>query len=114
MNRVRVNFAGGMVENDPLAISDTTLVSQGLATLPAIEDGVEYVAITLDPDGLYGDPEIVWVTEHEEFSDEATILREQENSTAREHNSDTYWVHAPTAIEWNEFYDFIESLKAHW
>lgn len=101
MIRIRVNFVGGVIEDDPLALSATTMTSQALAALPPIEAGKEYISIILDPDGVNGEPEIVWVTEHEFLSQTATIEREKENTTAREHNCDTYWVHAPTAFDWD-------------
>lgn len=101
MNRIRTNFVGGVIEDDPLALSATTMTSQALAALPPIEAGKEYISIILDPDGVNGEPEIVWVTEHEFLSQTATIEREKENTTAREHNCDTYWVHAPTALDWD-------------
>lgn len=99
---------GGMIEDDPLAIGATTMTSQALAALPLITAGSNYAAITLDPDGTEGEPEIVWVTEHTTLSQTATILREPpgENSTAREHSNDTYWVHAPTTLDY-------ETIKAY-
>lgn len=101
MNRLRVNFVGGMIEDDPLSLIATTLTSQALAALPQVVAGQEYITIILDSDGQYGEPEIVWITEHATLADTATIEREKEGSTAREHNSDTYWIHAPTADDWN-------------
>jgi hypothetical protein len=110
MQRLRTSFIGGIVEDDPLTSGALTLTSQGLSALPEVTDGLNYIAIVLDPDGLYGGaPEIVWITEHDELSDTATILREQEGTTAREHNNDTYWVHAPTAHDWNNMFMVVNT-----
>ena len=93
--RTRTNFVGGLVEDNPLTNVATTLTSAGLAALPVI-DTTNHAALILDPDGIHGAPEIVWVTAHSASSTTATILRAQESTSARQHLRDTYWVHTAT------------------
>ena len=96
--RTRTNFVGGLVEDNPLTNVATTLTSAGLAALPVI-DTTNHAAIILDPDGIHGAPEIVWVTAHSASSTTATILRAQESTSARQHLRDTYWVHTATVAD---------------
>ena len=103
--RTRTNFVGGLVEDNPLTNVATTLTSAGLAALPVI-DTTNHAALILDPDGIHGAPEIVWVTAHSASSTTATIARAQESTSAREHLRDTYWVHTAT------IYDFEQDLVA--
>lgn len=97
MARVRANFVDGTldvgIDND-----DTTLVSGGLADLPAVSGG-DRAVIVLDPEGTAGPPEIVLVTAHTAATDTATVLRGQEGTSARSHLADTEWEHSPTAID---------------
>ena len=93
--RVRQNFLGGIIEDNPLTSGATTLTSAALAAMVAI-GSTQHLAITLDPDGLYGEPEIVWVTAHTAAATTATILRGQEGTTARAHYRDVRWSHGPT------------------
>jgi hypothetical protein len=93
--RVRQNFIGGLVEDNPLASGGTTLTSAALSALVAI-GSTQHAVIVLDPDGVAGAPEIVYVTAHTGSATTATILRGQEGTTARAHVQDTPWVHGPT------------------
>ena len=93
--RVRQNFIGGLVEDNPLTASATTLTSAGLASIPAI-DTTQHFPITFDPDGLYGAPEVAYVTAHTTAATTATILRGQESTVARQHKQDMNWTHGPT------------------
>lgn len=93
--RTRQNFLGGLVENNPLAPTATTLNSGALITAVVI-DSTKHMPLILDPDGVFGEPEIVWITAHAFGSTAATILRGQEGTTARQHNRDTPWLQAPT------------------
>lgn len=93
--RVRQNFLGGKVDDNPLTSGATTLTSSALAALVAI-GSTQHAAITLDPDGLAGAPEIVYVTAHTASATTATILRGQESTTARAHNQDIDWIHGAT------------------
>lgn len=99
--RRRVNFIGGVVENNPLASTGTVLNSMALSALgPSMSGaGLEYVPITLDPDGLDGPPEIAWITDYNQGAVTATILRGQEGTAARAHYQDTPWVHGPTTTD---------------
>ena len=101
--RTRSNFVGGLIENTPLTSGGTTLTSAGLANLPAIS-ATEHAALILDPDGIAGNSEIVWVTAHTAFSTTATILRAQEGTTARAHNQDMPWVHTATVRDYEPIY----------
>lgn len=93
--RIRALAVGGLVEDNPLAAGGVTLNSAGLAAMPAIAS-TEHAAITFDPDGLFGDPEVSWITAHTAAATSATILRGQEGTTARQHDRDVPWVHGPT------------------
>ena len=100
--RTRTNFVGGLVEDNPLTNVATTLTSAGLAALPVI-DTTNHAALILDPDGIHGAPEIVWVTAHSASSTTATILRAQESTSARQHLRDTYWVHTATVADFEQY-----------
>jgi len=100
--RVRANFLGGLVEDNPLTSGSATLTSAGLASVPAI-GSTQHFPITLDPDGVGGAPEIIYITAHTAAATTATIVRGQESTTGRAHAQDTPWVHGPTA------YDFVGS-----
>lgn len=93
--RVRQNFLGGLVEDNPLSSGATSMTSAGLSALQVI-GSTQHLALTLDVDGVFGEPEIVYVTTHTGAATTATILRGQEGTTARQHNQDTPWVHGPT------------------
>lgn len=110
--RARYNGIGGLIEDAPLGASATTLASAALAALPVITSGVSYIAITLDPDGVAGAPEIVWLTAHSASATTATIARGKENTTARAHNQDIRWVHGPTARDYPELVYTVYSKSA--
>lgn len=97
--RLRQNFLGGVIENDPLEPAGATLASPGLSAAPLV-DATSHLPIVIDPDGVYGEPEVVYVTAHAATSSNATILRAQEGTTARLHRRDTPWVHGPTKLDW--------------
>lgn len=97
--RVRSDFEAGTVTNNPLLIGGTSLTSAELASLPAI-GAAEHLAISLDPGGIAGAPEIVYVTAHTASSTTATIVRAQEGTTARQHALNTRWAHSTTALDW--------------
>ncbi len=98
--RVRSGFLGGLIEDNPLASGATVLTSAGLAAGPAI-GATQHQAITLDPDGLSGNPEIAYITAHVAAATTATILRGQEGTTARAHDRDTPWLHGPTVKDFD-------------
>lgn len=93
--RVRSNFLGGLIEDNPLTLGATSLSSAGLAAMQAI-GSTQHMVLVLDPDGVGGNPEIVWVTAHTAAATTATILRGQEGTAARAHERDMPWVHGPT------------------
>lgn len=99
--RKRVNAIGGVIEDNPLTSSATTLTSSALAAMPALGTD-EYFVITLNPDGEGGvAPEIIYVTAHSAGATTATILRGQEGTTGTTFPQDTFWIHAPTAADYD-------------
>jgi hypothetical protein len=98
--RVRTGFLGGLIEDNPLASGATTLTSAALASVPAI-GSTQHMAITLDPDGLDGAPEIAYITAHTAAAQTATITKGQEGSVARAHLRDIPWVHGPTVRDFD-------------
>lgn len=98
--RTRQNFLGGLVEDNPLLAGATTLTSAGLGAMVSIGT-TQHLALILDPDGVYGSPEIVHVTAHAAAAGTATVLRGQEGTPAREHARDTVWVHAATTTDFD-------------
>ncbi len=97
--RLRAGFLGGLVEDNPLAAATTTLTSGGLAAAPVV-DSTNHLAIVLDPDGLFGAPEIAYITAHTAAAVTATVARGQEGTTARDHQRDMPWLHGPTTRDY--------------
>jgi hypothetical protein len=93
--RLRALAIGGLVEDNPLTAAATSLASAGLAALAAV-GASEHAALVLDPDGMFGAPEVVYVTSHTAAATSATILRGQEGTTARQHDRDVPWIHGPS------------------
>jgi hypothetical protein len=93
--RVRTNFLGGLIEDNPLASGATVLNSAALAAVPAI-GSTQHMPIILDPDGVGGVPEIAYITAHTAAATTATITKGQEGTAARAHERDTPWLHGPT------------------
>ncbi len=98
--RVRANFTGGLVDDNPLTSGATTLTSNALQALQVI-GATQHMVIVFDPDGYGGNPEIAYLTGHTTAAGTATILRGQEGSTARAHLQDTPWVHSATAKDYD-------------
>lgn len=99
--RKRQDFIGGLIDNDPLAVGGTSFDSAALAAITGGVASTDHLAITLDPDGLYGAPEIAYITALTAGATTgATIARSQEGTTAREHLRDTPWVHGPTVRDY--------------
>lgn len=100
--RVRFNSYSGTITDNPLLIGATTMTSAELANFPAVTSA-QHVPITLDPQGVGGRPEVVYITAHTASATTATILRGQEqvfgSSAARQHNVNTRWSHGPTAFD---------------
>lgn len=100
LQRVRGNFNGGTLTDNPLATAAVTANSAEFVALPTITSGLQYLVLTLDPLGVHGDPEIVYVTVHAGGDDDAALVRGREGTTARDHPLTTDWEHAPT---WQDF-----------
>jgi hypothetical protein len=94
-NRLFVDLISGTLSADP-GVSGTTLDGAFLADLPVVADP-DFIALTIDPEAADGDPEIVWVTVHSSAATSATVLREQEGTTERAHDSGTKAIAGLTA-----------------
>src|SRR5690606_10935535 len=79
--------------------TDTVLESIEFAMLPVIGAN-DYLAITLDPEGIFDDPEIVWIVDHGLGEDFLEVERGKEGTDARAHADGTVWVHAPTVKDY--------------
>ncbi len=95
---VRQDGIGGLVEDNPLTSGATTLTSAGLAALVAI-GATQFAWVILDPEGMGGAPEHVKITAHTASATSATLLRGQNGTTARQHESGIRWVHGPIAAD---------------
>lgn len=100
MARLRFNFIGGMITDNPLTSGATAMNSDAFAALPTIASP-DYAAITIDPDGTEGAPEIAWITAHTAAATSATVSRGQEGTTALQHSQDVYWAHGPTLQDYD-------------
>lgn len=94
-SRVRANNVFGLVTDNPLTASSTTLNSNGLANLPAISSTTQHAIITLDPLRVNGAPEIIVVTIHINLATVVTVTRGAFGTTARSHPQGTLWTHTP-------------------
>lgn len=103
MTRIRTDNVFGTVSDAPLTDSATTLNSAGLANLAAVSSAE--AIITLDPNRVFGAPEIIRVTAHTGSATSATIVRGQFGTVAREHAAGTEWVHGPIASDSTDFSD---------
>lgn len=100
--RLRQNFIGGKIDDDPLVMGGLSYNSPSLAAFSVIASP-DYAAVVLDPDGVHGAPEIIWVTAHSTTATTATIERGKEGTSPRDHPMDTYWIHASTAYDFQIF-----------
>lgn len=71
----------------------------------------DIMAVSLDPEGANGPPEIVWITDHAAASSTATMERHKENTLAREHPQDTDWVNALTAVDVDDLFSAVEDVE---
>lgn len=99
--RVRSNFKSGIIDDNPLSNSATTLTSTELAGIPAI-GATEHMALVLDPTGVGNGPEIVWITAHTGSATTATIVRGREGTTGVSHASTIAWAHVATAADFTQ------------
>lgn len=104
--RIQQNFLGGQLDSE-LSASGLTITSSALISAPVIPSG-DYLPIILDPDGVYGSPEITYITDHGLGDSTATLVDDEaatparvgkEGTTARIHPVDTFWIHGPTAAD---------------
>lgn len=109
--RLRANFEVGTITNNPLASGATTINSTSFSTLPVVSSP-DLMAITLDPEGVNGIPEIVHIIDHASAATSVTVVRGQEATVAREHPADTEWVNALTAEDIDDLYDTVDSAVA--
>jgi hypothetical protein len=107
--RVRQNFVGGLIDDNPLTAGSSTVTSGAFGAVPVIGNTQHY-PIIIDPDGVFGDPEIVWIITHTLSSTTVNVLRGQENTLARQHPRDTPWVHGPTARDLD---DLVPRVRAY-
>lgn len=73
-----------------------TMHSAALAAMSVVNT-TQHMILTLDEDGMAGEPEIVMVTKHDSAATWAQILRAQETTTTRAHVIGMDWVHGPIA-----------------
>jgi hypothetical protein len=95
-NRLYQDFISFTLDTDPGA-SGTSLDGPGLADLLVVADP-DFIALTLDPEEVNGDSEIVWVSAHTSAAETATIVREQEGTTGRAHPIGTVVMASATAV----------------
>ena len=88
------NFLSGTLTADPGA-GGATLTSAELVSMATVASP-DFMWVTLDPAGVYGDPEVVKVTTHAGAGGTAAVTRAQQGTTARAHPVGTVWKHAWT------------------
>lgn len=77
------------------AAADTALSSPEFAALPVVASP-DILAVTLDPGGSTGAPEIVHVTAHTAGATTVTVVRGQEGTAARALDTGVRWAHSMT------------------
>ena len=82
-NRLFQDFISFVTDADPGG-AGVTLSAPGLTDLIVV-GSPNFVALTLDPQEVFGAPEVVWVSVHTSSATTATIVRAQEGSAARAH-----------------------------
>jgi hypothetical protein len=89
--------------------------SLALAAMPAVAaSGVDGImSVVLDPDGINGAPEIVYVDGHTAGAITANVIRGREGTTAREHKAGIEWVHGATA-GWASQVQGVDAELRHW
>lgn len=103
MARIRWSAALGTLSAD-ISDSDTTLDSAELVDFPEVT-APDIAALILDPGGLTGAPEVVWITDHAASATTATVLRGQETdrggAVARAHLTGVVWRNGPTPADFD-------------
>lgn len=86
----------GTITDNPLSSGATSINSAEFADLPVVS-GSDTLDITLDPNGIGGDPEIVTITAHTSAATVVTATRASYTALggggARSHVAGTKWVH---------------------
>ena len=91
--RVYANFLGGRLSADA-ASGATSLSSAAFASLPVI-DTTNHMLITIDPDGLSGEPFVLRVTAHTAAATTVTVdATGSEGTTVRAVKAGCDWVHS--------------------
>jgi hypothetical protein len=87
------NFATGTLTADPSTTDPGTISSAEFNILPAVSGG-DVLAITLDPEAVNGDPEVVYCTAHTASATSLTADRGEDGTGTRAHPIGTTWVAA--------------------
>ena len=95
-NRLFQDFISFTVDTDP-GSGGLSLSGPGLADLLVVADP-DFIALTLDPEEVSGDAEIIWVSAHSSAATTATIVRGQEGTAGRAHPIGTVVVAGVTAV----------------
>lgn len=96
------NLQGGTITDNPLSSGATTINSSAFQYLPTLTGG-DVMYITLDPAGVNGAPEIVKITAHSAAATSVTVVRAQQDTTARAHPVSSQWIHGLTEADVDEF-----------
>ena len=87
MSTIYTNFFTGALDADP-GVSGTTLSGTQFASLDVVA-APNTMWLVLDPEGLFGAPEIVKITAHTASATTCTVTRAQQGTTARAHDIGT-------------------------
>lgn len=97
MTRLFDDFQGGELDADPGA-AGTSISSPDLSSMMVV-GSPDTLTVVLDPHGVNGAPEIVYVTAHTASATSATVTRGQEGTAGRAHPIGTAWVAPITAAD---------------
>lgn len=101
-SRVRANNVFGVTTDAPLTAGATVFNSTQLPLLPVIVPASQHAIIVLDPKRVFGEPEIVVVTDHTSLATSATIVRATYGTIARSHPVGTAWAHVALGEDYIE------------
>ncbi len=102
MSTIYANFLAGVVDDNPLGSINTSINSSAFANLPIVT-APDIMWMTLDPDAVNGQPEIVQIIDHAASATTVTVVRAQQNTLQRVHPQNTVWRVAVTKQDFNEF-----------
>lgn len=105
MSTLYENFIAGTLSST-LTVGGTTVNADCLANVPVVTSP-DFMWLVLDPEAEAGDPEVVKITAHSASATSATIVRAQQDTTAREHLSGRKIAHAWTEADITAIYDLI-------